>query len=453
MMKVLLVDDETPVLNHLKSGIPWKQLGLQVCGCLSNGAEAFAYMKEHPVDILITDIRMPGMDGLELCRRVRENNQAVQLILLTGYADFNYAKQAIGLQVTEYCLKPVDIPQLTELLRKTVRRGYSGRGSSHADALLDLMESGSEEELRAAFAGLGIEEDAVYLAGSVGVHNIEKALGASFSCKVGKHKYLYFSGSPMREDAAARIITYARGRSGIGMPAGPFLLSQLNAAVDDVLVMTLQYFINGAPTLCTRLTDNLLAEELQGQLEEKSRDPRQLKPWLHQLAQTNCSLIFNMRTAYRFLNQAALHDIGGEAFLYGFEQLAADYLSLSGCLETLSLAVPLREPAQPAQEAGAGAFLSILSYLNAYYSQDISLKKISEEFHLNPSYISQLIKGETGLTYTQYVTELRIGKAKELLKTTRMSLTEISDAVGFNDYFYFIKKFKKVVGVTPGKFE
>ena len=135
MMKVLLVDDETPVLNPLTSGIPWKQLGLQVCGCLSNGAEAFAYMKEHPVDILITDIRMPGMDGLELCRRVRENNQAVQLILLTGYADFNYAKQAIGLQVTEYCLKPVDIPQLTELLRKTVRRGYSGRGSSHADAL------------------------------------------------------------------------------------------------------------------------------------------------------------------------------------------------------------------------------------------------------------------------------------------------------------------------------
>ena len=65
MMKVLLVDDETPVLNHLKSGIPWKQLGLQVCGYLSNGAEAFAYMKEHPVDILITDIRMPGMDGLE----------------------------------------------------------------------------------------------------------------------------------------------------------------------------------------------------------------------------------------------------------------------------------------------------------------------------------------------------------------------------------------------------
>ena len=107
-------------------------------------------------------------------------------------------------------------------------------------------------------------------------------------------------------------------------------------------------------------------------------------------------------------------------------------------------------PAQPS--AGTGSFLKILSYLNEHYASDISLKKISEEFHLNSSYISQLIKSETGLTYTQYVTELRINKAKELLKTTKMSLNEVSEAVGFNDYFYFIKKFKREVGITPGKY-
>ena len=80
------------------------------------------------------------------------------------------------------------------------------------------------------------------------------------------------------------------------------------------------------------------------------------------------------------------------------------------------------------------------------------LKRVSEELHLNASYISQLIKNETGLNYTQYITELRIEKAKELLTNTKLSLAEISEAVGFNDYFYFIKKFKREVGVTPGKF-
>ena len=96
-----------------------------------------------------------------------------------------------------------------------------------------------------------------------------------------------------------------------------------------------------------------------------------------------------------------------EAYLYGFEQLASEYLHLSDILE---------------------------------------------EFHLNSSYISQLIKSETGLTYTQYVTEQRINKAKEQLKTTKMFLNEVSEAVGFNDYFYFIKKFKREVGITPGKY-
>ena len=103
-------------------------------------------------------------------------------------------------------------------------------------------------------------------------------------------------------------------------------------------------------------------------------------------------------------------------------------------------------------EGSGGSFLAILKYIEENYPKDISLRIISEEFHLNANYISQLIKSETGLTYTQYLTELRIGKAKDLLKSDSMSLAEISEAVGFNDYFYFIKKFKKAVGVTPGKY-
>ncbi len=96
--------------------------------------------------------------------------------------------------------------------------------------------------------------------------------------------------------------------------------------------------------------------------------------------------------------------------------------------------------------------MPILRYLEENYEKDLSLKKIADQFHLNASYISQLIRSETGLTYTQYLTELRINKAKELLRTSSLSLAEISEAVGFNDYFYFIKKFKKEVGVTPGKY-
>ena len=88
MLNVLLADDETRTLHHLMTGVPWFQLGMEVCCTASNGSEALAFIESHPIDILITDIRMPGMDGLELCQRVRERYHDMSIILLTGYADF-----------------------------------------------------------------------------------------------------------------------------------------------------------------------------------------------------------------------------------------------------------------------------------------------------------------------------------------------------------------------------
>ena len=87
-MKVLLADDEVRTLRHLMAAVPWEQLGLEVCGTASNGKAALDFIDRNPVDILITDIRMPEMDGLELCQRVREKHRELVIILLTGYADF-----------------------------------------------------------------------------------------------------------------------------------------------------------------------------------------------------------------------------------------------------------------------------------------------------------------------------------------------------------------------------
>lgn len=456
MLKVLLADDEVRVLHHLMAGVPWAQLGMEVSGTASNGNEALAFIEAHPVDILITDIRMPGMDGLELCQHVREKHHDMLIILLSGYADFEYARRAINLQVTDYCLKPIDTKQLSATLRRAVHQRYTG-ASSHSDALLDLIEQGDPDKIEMAFSELGIRGDSVYLAGSIGVHNIEQALGSEFSCKVGKHKYLYFSSHPFNTKEASRIIAFAKGRSGIGLLPLPVPFDQIASALDDVLVATFQYFVNGTPTLCDHLVDGPLTNELFCQLSEKGTDPVQLKNWLHELSLANCSLLFNIRTAFRFFNQVLLspalqNSDNSESYLYGFEQMAANYLCFSDLLKELSDSVSAKENPPDSSFKGPDSFLSIMNYLNAHYAEDISLKRIADELHLNPSYISQLIKNETGLTYTQYITELRIGKAKELLKNTALSLAEISDAVGFNDYFYFIKKFKREVGVTPGKF-
>lgn len=454
MLNVLLADDEVRTLHHLMTGVPWSQLGMKVCFAASNGCDALAFLEAHPVDILITDIRMPAMDGLELCQRVRDKHHDISIIFLTGYADFEYARRGIELQVTDYCLKPIDTEQLTATLRRAVRQGY-GRFSSRSDALLDIIEAGDSQEIRQAFSNLGIRRDRVYIAGSIGVHNIEQAVGAQFSCKVGRHKYLYFSEQPFDSQEAARIIAFSKKRSGIGLFPEPVAYGQIAHAISDVLVMTFQYFISGTSTLCDCLTDGPMTQELFRQIPEKVKDPGALKSWLHALSQANCSLLFNIRTAFRFLNQILLSPAmqnSGERCIDSFEQMTSDYPCLTDLLKELSAAVYIQQAHPAAAFEGTDRFLSIINYLNTHYEQPISLKHVSEEFHLNASYISQLIKTETGLNYTQYMTELRIGKAKELLTNTKLSLAEISEAVGFNDYFYFIKKFKREVGVTPGKF-
>lgn len=331
------------------------------------------------------------------------------------------------------------------------------RAAACADTLLDLIEKEDIIEIQKAFASLGLEGQGVYTAGSIGVHNIERQLNATLSCKVGKHKYLYFSETPLNLEAAAKIIAFAKGRSGIGLIPEFIPYSRISHAIDDVLVMTFQYFVNGTPTLCERLVDGPLTQDIFLQFEEKKNDASQLKAWLLELSQANCSFLFNIRTALRFFNQvtscpAMQNNNIDESYFYGFEQMAAEYTCLTDMLTDLSHSVYADIPEQQTSFDGSESFLAVMKYLNDNFQQDLSLKRISENLHLNPSYISQLIKNETGATYSQYVTELRIRKAKELLKTTKFTLAEISEAVGFNDYFYFIKKFKRETGVTPGKY-
>lgn len=459
MLKVLLADDEVKVLRHLQAAIPWEQLGLEVKATAQTGLDALHATRQTPIDIVITDIRMPGMDGLSLCQKLREQNPRVQIIILSGFQDFAYAKKAIELQVLGYCLKPIDTGDLTGLLRTAVRNTMQNK-IENGDALLDLIEDGNSNNIRSALHDLGIHSDGYYVAASIGVHNVEKTLGAQLSYKLGKHKYLYLSSQPFQRANAERIIAYATGRSGIGLYPTPVSPEHLKDAIEDTLAMTYQFFVNGHPTVCDSLVNGPLVNDVFTKLDHAIKQRERLKSLLEELSLANCGLIFNIQTAFIFCNRVASCPFFGgaseygELMLYGFEQLPTDYVNLNALLKEFASEInpTIQDKVEPVITSCSSSFLPILRYLDQNYEKDLSLKKIAEHFHLNASYISQLIRSETGLTYTQYVTELRMNKAKELLKTTSLSLAEVSEAVGFNDYFYFIKKFKKEVGVTPGKY-
>lgn len=116
MYKVLIAEDEVPVRNRIIESIAWESIGLEVAYAAGDGQEALDYLEEHQVDLILTDIYMPFVDGMELIRRVRETNNYCKVVFLTGYNEFDYAKEAIELHASRYILKPITKAELTELL-------------------------------------------------------------------------------------------------------------------------------------------------------------------------------------------------------------------------------------------------------------------------------------------------------------------------------------------------
>ncbi len=132
MLKVMLVDDEPFIMQGLSVLIDWEALGYEIVKCAQNGGEAYEFLKEEQVDLIIADISMPVMTGLELLKRIREEKLSdAYFIILSGYNDFNYAQQAIRYSCMEYILKPVNREEITEILKRV---SLTGRMESKGDA-------------------------------------------------------------------------------------------------------------------------------------------------------------------------------------------------------------------------------------------------------------------------------------------------------------------------------
>ena len=122
MMKVMLVENEELILQGIRNILDWEALGLEVVHMAHDGQEALAMWEKEPVHIVVTDISMPVMDGLTLLRKIREKEDRVRFIILTGYDEFAYAREAIRLEVENYILKPINEEELERQLKETIRK-------------------------------------------------------------------------------------------------------------------------------------------------------------------------------------------------------------------------------------------------------------------------------------------------------------------------------------------
>lgn len=453
MRQVLLVDDESAVTNSLLHGIDWASLGLAVAGVAMNGLQALEYIQKNPVDIVITDIRMAELDGLSLSQRIYQMNRNIQTIIISGFAEFSYAQKALAYGVIGYVLKPIEYAELTRYLKLAIHKLDHRRDSVEND-LLDALYQNHAGRLRQLLRARGLEADQYYAAASVSAQHLFGADGKVFAVRMGYKRYGYIAAAPFVQPAL-RALADDPDCSGFSFIRAPVPVQKLGPALKRLSVSAFHYFFDPAQKIFTgarrraRLPYPALvaaaAEQDAPRLIELLRKIGALPP--EELSLNEAWRLYNTLADSEFCGPSvALDDI------YSPEHLVFCFGTFQNMIQTLCARLDDCSAAQPDGKLSNSAFLHMIRFVELHLSENCSLQLIAREMNMNANYLGQLFKRETGKTYSTYVTELRIERAKELLASGELSINEIAAALGFNDYFYFLKTFKRVSGCTPKQY-
>lgn len=456
MFKVLIADDEPSVITSLKDSIQWDSLGLKLEACASGGREVIEIVEEQQIDIAILDIRMPGMNGLELCDYLRKNQKDIQLIIISGYAEFSYAERAIRYGVLGYCLKPLEYDQITKLLLKAVKNLEKAAPAISGADFLDALEGEDSNAVAEILNRVGFEEKAYYVAVTIGEGKLGFPPNEGMIVEFGRGQCGYITRRPLLEE---EIRTYLKnpenqGIGGCKEPVGP---GEIAAALHSCTVKAYQFFVDPQCRICWEVQELKANELLSGILYnvEKNRwdavcdqltviDEKYRKEFTIRSSTKLCNMIY---TGSLFREEET------DYYIYSLKQLVSEYGSLTEMLRRLREAIISAKTSGVAEESFTNtAFMKLMGYINKNYKNEISLTSAGEALHMNPNYVSQLFKKEAGTTFIRYITQLRLDDAVKLLMTTNMPVVDIAMGVGFNDYFYFLKTFKKFKGKTPSQY-
>lgn len=453
MFNVLIADDEESVIQTLREGIDWKSLGLTVAAAAQGGLQALEKIKEKDIDIAILDIRMPGLSGLELCQRLQGENRHIQMIIVSGYAEFAYAEKAIQYGVIGYCLKPVDYLQMTRYLRKAISNIKSAKNILEQEDLLEILEKQDGREIRRQLKKLGFPEGHCYVAITVGERKLEELSRGGAAFRLGRGQWGYL----LKKSEIETIEKCGDGKClGIGYINRPLEGDEIYHALEDCRAYAYQYFVDGKTAVCTEADDNRAGQWIE-KVQREVRNNRWervvsilrkikekgMQDFTARSAQRLCNLVFSM---------SIFRDEESDYYVYNIEQLVSEYTSFAGMIETLLPIIENAGEEQGKTDFTNSAFMKLMRYINENYKGNISLTSAAQALYMNPNYVSQMFKKETGVTFVHYVTQKRIEDAKTLLVATQKPLADIAVEVGFNDYFHFIKTFKKFTEMTPSQY-
>jgi two-component system response regulator YesN len=517
--KVFFVEDEIVTREGIRDNVDWQTHGFELCGEATDGEMALPMLRAARPDVLLTDIKMPFMDGLQLSKIVRERMPWVKIVILSGHDEFEYAQQAIQLGVTEYLLKPVTVQNLHQVLQKLAARLDQEKQEQEnlrhlreqieenrailKERLLLKVVVGALSSTEAIEKGqlLGLDLVArcylvVILKTELGDRSeqfdydeyqqiqhvvavlVENMPDVFLLRKDWEELVILMKGNAQEflEEECERLLSLiqhelkkTRYQLTIGIGTPKKRIAEVHQSFIEALV-NIQRAADQAsnhPANAVDKTDLLKVDRaavenfLRRGVEEDFDEFFNI--YIRPLGETALSsyLIKNYIFVDVVLATVKLvNELGGD-----IDQVVPELNSIETMLANIKTLEQLREQVYLILSSTlafrdhhtSSHYLSTLQQAKAYIEHhymepELSLNDVAAYVNLSPSHFSVVFSKEASQTFKEYLTEIRIKKAKELLRTTALRSADISYQVGYSDPHYFSHVFRKVTGLSPNEF-
>ncbi len=484
MYRAIVVDDEPSMLEGMRLMIDWSACGFSLAGEASDAGEAIALVEASRPDLVITDIRMPGLSGTDLAARLSREYPDVMVLLFSGYRDFAYAQAAIRAQAFGYLLKPIDPDEVHAALRGIAaeldrRRAEQKEPASRTprDHLLRRIAFGDDgaEALARCEALMAIDREATVCCAAIehdpprggsgeAVDEFWRLPGAYAFLLTPSRAGVVFRGDADRAGLSARLKELAArrrvARVGVGLTGrgaaglrdslrqaiealGPWFESEndlrIFRAYDEGLPRwLLDADVAGLENALRQRRPAAVARQV-GLLEKAYHDKKPDIMYLRVMAQNLEAFVPAEGADGRGSDLRALWlGQGTDA-----DQWMRDFLSVMRAL-----------PGEETPEDGAmpDAVRQVMRYIDEEYMRDASIGEIASRLYVNAAYLGQLVRRYTGETFHKHLLTARMTQASRLLKQTQQTVGEIALAVGIKDVDYFSMQFRGCFGVSPNAY-
>lgn len=480
--RVLIVEDDMNFRYAIRETIKWQGNGFEIVGEAIHGRQALVFLEKTPVDLVLTDMSMPLMNGVELTKEIRKRYPEVVIVALSAYDDFQFVKESLKYGAKDYILKQdMDPEEIVEILKKAWEENLAER------------ENVSEEEkrryeIRYYMQGMGTakEETGRYLDSllkgrlffllliwrrdqSAAIQNLERLKGEEILYKAGGEEGEVLaicrlepvkSELACRDQIKSRLEGVAAKLEGEALVLGsrqsdrwedlPLLYSQ----VKELLSIRL-YFRKGKAFSYQEYEFKLKNREISCEYQDLTPESLETEEGIRTAMAAMEKHLYEKMPEEEALNRYYLHfcraAVDGKASKadkWNAVEFYERILKLETLAEkreyTLKAISQEWEKAEEAYRGKSPEIGRVIQYIHENYKKEITLSDVAGYVGLSVNYLSNLFKTETGENLTYFINKIRIAKAKQLLDTTTMKVYEVAEAVGYRNVTYFYTVFKKI---------